>query len=292
MKRTFIALCAAAMAFVSCSEKENWRYLLDENLSNFEIYQSFEFTTPEYHGYPLDENGERIPQIGYNKNYKDLFTIDMVDGEPILHVNGMTYGCVFTKEEFSNYILNLKVKFGENTYHPRKNLAKDSGLLYHSQGEGGIDYWYSWKRSEEFQIQEGGTREGNYGDWWAVGPVRCTVKSSNQQGRDRWYDPEGERFIFGTGGDGANHVRVPDYGLPHGEWNDITLVCYGDKSVHIVNGNVVMALENLEYLEDGELHRLDHGQIQLQSEGAECYYKQVRIRPIDSMPAEYAALFE
>ena len=72
----------------------------------------------------------------------------------------------------------------------------------------------------------------------------------------------------------------------------ITLVCYGDKSVHIVNGNVVMALEDLQYVEDGEIHRLDHGQIQLQSEGAECYYKQVRIKPIDSMPAEYAHLFE
>lgn len=135
----FIALCAAALAFVSCSEKDEWRYLLDEDLSNFEIYQSFEFTTPEYHGYPLDENGEKIPQIGYNKNYKDLFTVDMVDGEPILHVNGMTYGCVFTKEQFSNYIINLKVKFGENRYFPRKNLAMDSGLLYHSQGEGGIE---------------------------------------------------------------------------------------------------------------------------------------------------------
>lgn len=29
-----------------------------------------------------------------------------------------------------------------------------------------------------------------------------------------------------------------------------------------------------------------------QDEGAECYYKQVRIKPIDSMPAEYAHLFE
>lgn len=53
-----------------------------------------------------------------------------------------------------------------------------------------------------------------------------------------------------------------------------------------------MALEDLQYVEDGEIHRLDHGQIQLQSEGAECYYKQVRIKPIDSMPVEYAHLFE
>ena len=30
-----------------------------------------------------------------------------------------------------------------------------------------------------------------------------------------------------------------------------------------MNGNVVMALEDLQYVEDGEIHRLDHGQIQL-----------------------------
>ncbi len=41
---------------------------------------------------------------------------------------------VFTKEEYSNYHLSLKVKRGDKKWDPRKKLLKDSGILYHSIG--------------------------------------------------------------------------------------------------------------------------------------------------------------
>ena len=43
------------------------------------------------------------------------------------------------------------VKFGDKKWPPRINEPGDCGLLYHSQGEAGVDYWRSWMQSEEIE---------------------------------------------------------------------------------------------------------------------------------------------
>jgi Domain of Unknown Function (DUF1080). len=65
---------------------------------------------------------------------------------------------------------------------------------------------------------------------------------------------------------------------PKYEWNDIELICYEGKSLHIVNGNVVMALSNLRYLDNGKTKPLVEGKIQLQSEAGEVFYKDIEIK--------------
>ena len=50
---------------------------------------------------------------------------------------------------------------------------------------------------------------------------------------------------------------------------------------HVVNGKVVLALENA-LSKDGE--KLDKGQLQIQSEAAEGFVKDVCIRPIKKFP--------
>src|SRR5882724_1774888 len=74
----------------------------------------------------------------------------------VIHVSGKEFGYVITKREFANYYLRAEFKWGEGTYAPRDGQARDSGILYHVQGEQKV-----WPRSVEFQIQEGGT-----GDIW------------------------------------------------------------------------------------------------------------------------------
>jgi hypothetical protein len=78
---------------------------------------------------------------------------------------------------------------------------------------------------------------------------------------------------------------------PIGEWNEIELITYGDKSLHIVNGKVVMALKNSRYKDGDTIKPLTHGKLQLQSEAAEVYYKDIMIKPITEIPAEYAKYF-
>ena len=71
----------------------------------------------------------------------------------------------------------------------------------------------------------------------------------------------------------------------------VELITFGDRSVHLVNGHVVMALESSRYF-DGEAWRpLTRGALQIQSEAAEVYFKDIRIRPIEAMPEEYAPYF-
>jgi len=51
-------------------------------------------------------------------------------------------------------------------------------------------------------------------------------------------------------------------------------------------------VDNSRYVANGQPQPLTHGKIQLQSEAAEVFYKGILIKPIDSMPTEYAQYFK
>jgi len=87
-------------------------------------------------------------------------------------------------------------------------------------------------------------------------------------------------------------LRSADYESPAGEWTELELICFGGKSLHIVNGHVVMILQNSNYIKDGQSVPLINGKIQLQSEAAEVFYKDIMIRNITELPMEYAAYFD
>ncbi len=65
-----------------------------------------------------------------------------------------------------------------------------------------------------------------------------------------------------------------------------------NKSIHIVNGHVVMILKNSRYIEEGTIVPMIKGKIQLQSEAAELYFKDIEIRHLESLPTEYSQYFE
>ena len=88
-------------------------------------------------------------------------------------------------------------------------------------------------------------------------------------------------------------LRSADHESPAGEWTLLELITVGDRAVHVVNGHVVMVLDRLRAVgEDGTERPMTGGQIQLQSEAAEVFFKDVEIRPVDRMPPEYAAYFD
>ena len=272
----------------SFDEKEEWATLLDKDLSQWRTYLSYRHTTDYNGSLPTDKTGNLIEPIGYDKDVDGMFTMIEEDGEPVLKIAGEIYGCIFTKEEFANYHLKLKVKWGDKKFIPRMEKLKDSGILYHSVGESGKDYWRSWMLSQEFQIME-----GHMGDYWNIANsaidiraypsegVMSSIASANQPFRP---------FGSGTNGDGFC-MRSENHESPEGEWTTLELICYGDKSLHIVNGHVVMILQNSRYNDNGKQVPLTKGKIQLQSEAAEVYFKDIRIRNISAIPAEYKNLF-
>ena len=104
------------------------------------------------------------------------------------------------------------------------------------------------------------------------------------------YDPTGEWTFFSQSqGSSGRCVKQPDNEKPTGEWNTVELVCFRDDCIHIVNGTVVMRLHGAVRI-DGDLPTpVTSGQIILQSEGAEVFYRDVEIRSITAIPPEFAA---
>ena len=82
-------------------------------------------------------------------------------------------------------------------------------------------------------------------------------------------------------------VKQPDNEKPTGEWNTVDLVCLGQDCIHIVNGKVVMRLRNPMRIDQAALTPVTSGALILQSEGAEVFYRNVAIRSITAIPAEF-----
>jgi hypothetical protein len=80
---------------------------------------------------------------------------------------------------------------------------------------------------------------------------------------------------------------------PAGEWNHLTLTCDDNLVTIEVNGEVVTEMDLDEWTEpnkrpDGSDHKFDvayrdhprHGYIGLQDHGADCWYKNIKLRPL------------
>lgn len=204
-----------------------------------------------------------------------VFTVE--DG--MIRVSGKEFGGFTTKEEFSDYHLIVEWKWGDETFPPREEASRDSGILLHCVGPDGAAGG-QWMESQECQIIEGGC-----GDFIMVGgrgkpslTVECRVGPDGQfyyekggeavtrdAGRFNWWgrDPEWKDVLGFRGG--------RDVEKPAGEWNRMEVICDGDAITNIVNGFVVNR---------GTKSSLTKGKILFQSEGAEIFFRKIEVRPL------------
>lgn len=268
---------------------DGWIKLLDNNLSKWEMYLSYKHKDGYTGKIPMDTNGKEIVPIGYNKNENNMFSIIQEDNEPVLKVSGEYYGCVFTKEIFKNYRLKLKVKFGTKKWEPRTEKLMDAGVLYHSQGQAGVDYWRAWMLSQEFQIME-----GHFGDYWNIANAAIDIRAYIPEGTMNAVADESQNFIpFGTHTENSGFcLRKMKAETPNNGWTEIELVCFEGKSLHIINGKVVMVLQNSRFFDGQKFQPLIEGKIQLQSEAGEVFYKDIQIKKIEKMPEEFVSYYK
>ena len=162
-----------------------------------------------------------------------------------------------------------------------KGKKKDSGLLYFAVGKHGADGG-AWMRSQEFQIQE-----GDCGEYWGVAGGMEDVKAIKKSDSEYVYNPAGQLYTFSATSKVGRRCMIGfDAEKPSGEWNTVDLYCHGDTSIHMINGKVMMVLYNSRQMDNGHESPLAKGKLQIQSEGAEIYYKNLMIRSIDAIPAE------
>ncbi|MFB3906204.1 MAG: DUF1080 domain-containing protein [Acidobacteriota bacterium] len=206
---------------------------------------------------------------------KQVFTVK--NGE--IRISGEEWGAITTREAFRDYHLIVEWKWGGETFAPRKQSARDSGILVHGVGADGAAGG-CWLESIEHQIIEGGcgdliivaganrpsltaeTRSEGRQLYWHPGGTRVT----RNEGRINWYgrDPQWKDVL------GFRGLREVEKHA--GEWNRSEVICDGDTVTNIVNGVVVNRATNSSHAA---------GKIQIQSEGAEILVRLIELRPVD-----------
>lgn len=217
---------------------------------------------------------------GVNNDPNNVFTVH--DG--MIHVSGEEYGCITTKKSYENYRLTVTFKWGKKTWGNRKDKGRDSGILIHSFGEDG-GFGGIWMKSVEANVTEGGM-----GDFWIVGGEKDGVKGTCkvvQKGKYKIFDPENGSPVtitknsdscFGWFGRDPEYKDVINFRGKNdldkvGDWNTMTVLAQGDKMTVWYNGTLVNEIYDL-----GQTS----GKIQLQSEGAEIFFRSITLDPINN----------
>jgi hypothetical protein len=164
----------------------------------------------------------------------------------VLHVSGQRFGYIITEKSYSNFHLTLDFKWGEKKYPPRENEKRDAGVLYYSVLYSGDKIW---PRSLEFQIQE-----GDCGDFWLTDSVSMTHADTVTK-LAPWH----------------RVMKSKNTEKPNGEWNKVEIIVKNGMITHKLNGEIVNT---------GKNPSVPGGKIVLQSEGAEIYYKDIKLEEL------------
>ncbi len=195
---------------------------------------------------------------GLNSDPDHVFTFE----NGVIHVSGTEMGYLITKRDFADYYLRAEFKWGEATHAPREGQARDSGILYNIQGENKV-----WPTSLEYQICEGQT-----GDFYMTDGAALTATDGT-----RAVGPPGSAARIKRIGEGpwqnVTGYRDPNGEIekPHGEWNVVEIVVQGDTAKHYLNGKLV---------NEGTKAYPASGKVLIQSEGAELYFRDIKLYPL------------
>lgn len=255
--------------FSGTTSAAEWKSLFNgKNLEGWEIYVSYQPETNEY-----NLKSAHKPR-GINNDPHKVFSV--VDGK--LRISGEEWGGITSTESFADFHLRFEVKWGEKKWPPRLDARRDSGVLYFAVGPHGAQSQH-WMRSHEFQIQE-----ADCGDYHSLDGVTVDAHVGDANEGD-WkffrYVPErplkkdiAARILR------LGSLEKVNYEKPHGEWNLMEIIVEKGKIIHKVNGQEVLRAYNSQQPINGKLQPLNSGKIQIQSEGAEVFYRNIEIKSL------------
>ncbi|MBK5271763.1 MAG: DUF1080 domain-containing protein [Bacteroidia bacterium] len=181
---------------------------------------------------------------GAGKNKDSLHVFQLENG--MIHASGQKFGYISTEKSYGNFHLTLEFKWGVSKYPPRLNDKRDAGILYHAIMYDGDKVW---PRSIECQIQE-----GDCGDIWLIDSASVIHADTVTPKKDY-----------------HRVIKSKDGEKPTGEWNKVEVIVKDGTITYLVNGVLVNEAKKLN---------LPAGRILLQSEGAEIYYRNVKLQEL------------
>lgn len=275
IKRNLLKSVLFLIILSGCTSKSSeWQSLFNgRDLAGWDTYLGPRYDT-------VTRKRDTVP-VGLNNDPAKVFSVVKIENENVIRISGENFGGISTVQEFENYHLQLQFKWGDLKWAPRKKAKKDSGVMYDAVGPHGADGG-NWMRSHEFQVQE-----GDCGDYWACAGAVADVNAKQNPDSTFTYDETGDLLTFSTKSPkGRRCIKFPDTEKPSGEWNTIDLYCLGGTSIHMMNGVVNMILHNSRQTDGDKEIPLTKGKIQIQSEGSEVFYRNIRISSIDKLPAD------
>ncbi len=278
MRLALLPLLACALAQ---ADPTAFQPLLDAKLTQWEKWLGPVHRAYEVPGYVRGAKAKDDPVLGLNNDPLNVFSSRQIDGESVLHITGQVFGALTTLKSYDNFHLKTEQRWGEQRWEPRTKTVRDNGILIFCVGEHGAQGKY-WKRSQELQVQE-----GDIGDWWPlVGALVDSPLRTDDPLKKRTYDPKSPV----TTADARIWHGTDYHEKPFGEWNTIECFALNGDAVFRLNGKTVNVILNSRYREKGSMVDipLKAGQLQIQSEAAECEYRRMEIRLLTSWPAEIA----
>lgn len=225
-------------------------------------------------GKPLDKNHDP----------KNVFTVH--DG--LIHVTGEMFGGLVTQDEFEDYRLTIVYRWGEETWPPRKDNARTSGVFLHGAGPPVAgSHGQSARRAPRCIRCIIG--EGETGGLLLLGStpdepisIEAAAEHLEAPNDDRrmphfQYRPEAPPMTI-THGYLARLNRPPGWrdvkgfhgrrDIEHaaGEWNTLVCTCRGPRISIRLNGKLVNEITHSS---------LRRGRITLQSNHAEIFFRRV-----------------
>lgn len=217
---------------------------------------------------------------GKDKDPNNTFSVR--DG--VLRISGQDWGGLTTRDEYTNYEVEVVYAWGGKVWPPREKTARDCGLILHATGPDGA-VARCWLEGVQCNMIEGGTGDISVtgankkyrfkahaeerpagkrtGFYWKEG---AAVREFGPGDRLLWSgrDPGWENVL---GFRGKNDVEK---GV--GEWNTLVVTMRADMMTVRLNGTTVSRATDLG---------VTRGKLQFQSEGSEVLFKKITLTTLD-----------
>ena len=261
MKKDVLLFClVAVMALLSCQQsRENFTPL---------------FNGKDWTGWYLKiRSGDSVMAdkvYSIEKGMVHVFNDEFPDSINLFTGENPTHGLFYSNKSYSRFIFRFEYKWGHRIANDFDKWQYDAGFYYHVIND------KIWPKGLEYQVRYNHLTQTNHtGDMWCNG----TRFDWTSDSKGRYLAPE-EGGIKQERRGGEHRAKATNnyHGLDGG-WNKCEVIVMGNKyAIHKLNGEIVNMATNLS---------VDSGKIGLQSETAEIYYRNIRIKEFkEDIPIE------